>query len=331
MRIQLFLSRHFYLLYLLLNSCDENDMKRRVFLSRLLAAVKRTDFSPADFKVTSFLFMLAGNAFSIDQLLRRWRFVIRLPMSQWGAASSRWCGQVSCIMYTRSCISLIVNRAVWQTQIWRDKIRCFLLKELDCFTSVEWHQNTSFPSQLFKSKQVYRRRYESRCSSKPKLHFKKESKIWWKTIFNMADGILTHIAMWHDHDIDFDRWLHPAMWHVALELTTVNSPSGSTVAAPCNETRSSGIMTLNSPGDRLAAPCSVAGGSGITSYWIRPNVRHIGILQLVSISTISLQSICYSAPVCEILSKLDHPQQKKIMSCRFQDGGSQPSWILWVQ
>jgi len=23
-------------------------------------------------------------------------------------------------------------------------------------------------------------------------------------------------AMWHDHDIDFARWQHPAMWHVAL-------------------------------------------------------------------------------------------------------------------
>jgi len=23
--------------------------------------------------------------------------------------------------------------------------------------------------------------------------------------------------MWHDHDIDFARWLHPAMWRVALE------------------------------------------------------------------------------------------------------------------
>jgi len=32
----------------------------------------------------------------------------------------------------------------------------------------------------------------------------------------MADGILTP-AMRHDHDIDFARWLHPAMWHVALE------------------------------------------------------------------------------------------------------------------
>ena len=30
------ISLHFYLLYLLLNSCDENDAKRRVFLVRLL-------------------------------------------------------------------------------------------------------------------------------------------------------------------------------------------------------------------------------------------------------------------------------------------------------
>jgi len=29
----------------------------------------------------------------------------------------------------------VVNRTVWRTQIWRDKVRCFLPKELDCFTS----------------------------------------------------------------------------------------------------------------------------------------------------------------------------------------------------
>jgi len=72
--------------------------------------------------------------------------------------------------------------------------------------------------------------------------------------------------MWHDHDIDFARWLHPAMWHVALRLwqwihqvavglpCNVTRGSGITchwirqVAAPCNVTRSSGIMTLNLPG-----------------------------------------------------------------------------------
>jgi len=61
----------------------------------------------------------------------------------------------------------------------------------------------------------------------------------------------------------------------------------------------------------------VSGGSGMTCHVIRPNVRHIGILHLVSILTVSPQSTSHSAPVCEILSKSDHPQQKKMTSCRF--------------
>jgi len=75
----------------------------------------------------------------------------------------------------------------------------------------------------------------------------------------MADVIPTPC-----NDIDFARWLHPAMWHVALGtwqwIHQVAAPcnvirgSGMTchwirpVAAPCNVTRSSGIMTLNLPG-----------------------------------------------------------------------------------
>jgi len=70
--------------------------------------------------------------------------------------------------------------------------------------------------------------------------------------------------MWHDHYTDFTRWLHPAMWHVALEswqwIHQVAAPcsvirkSGMTchwihpVAAPCTVTCNSGIMTLNSQG-----------------------------------------------------------------------------------
>ena len=88
------------------------------------------------------------------------------------------------------------------------------------------------------------------------------------------------------------------------------------------------IMTLISPGDctlqcglwhwnhdieftKWQKPCNVAGGSGMTCHGIRPNVRHIGILHLVSILTTSSQSTCHSAPVCDILSKSDHPQQEK--------------------
>jgi len=61
----------------------------------------------------------------------------------------------------------------------------------------------------------------------------------------------------------------------------------------------------------------VADGSGMTCHEIRPNVRDIGILHLVSILTISPQSTCHSAQVCQILSELGYPQQKKMTSCRF--------------
>ena len=67
---------------------------------------------------------------------------------------------------------------------------------------------------------------------------------------------------------------------------------------------------------QVAAPCYVAGGSGMTYHWIRPNVRHIGILHLVSISTTSPQSTCHSATVSDILSKSDQPRQKND-SCPF--------------
>ena len=117
---------------------------------------------------------------------------------------------------------------------------------------------------------------------------------------------LLHPAMWYDHDIDFARWLNPAMWYVALgSWQWIHQ-----VAAPCYVIRSSG-MTCRwiRP---VAAPCNVAGGSKMTCHVIRPNVRHIGILHLVSILTVSPQSTSHSAPVCEILSKSDHPQQKKM-------------------
>jgi len=102
---------------------------------------------------------------------------------------------------------------------------------------------------------------------------------------------LLHCVMWHDHDIDFARWLHPAMRHVALESW----------------------QWIH----QVAAPCNVILGSGLICHEIHQNVRHIGILHLVSILTISPQSTWHSAPVCEILSKSDHLRQKKMTSCRF--------------
>ena len=68
---------------------------------------------------------------------------------------------------------------------------------------------------------------------------------------------------------------------------------------------------------QVAAPCNVAGGSGMTCHWIRPNVPHIGILHLVSISNTSPPSTCHYTPLSEILSKSDHPRQKKMTPCQF--------------
>jgi len=63
----------------------------------------------------------------------------------------------------------------------------------------------------------------------------------------------------------------------------------------------------------------VACGSGMRCHGIRQNVCHFGILHLVSILTISPQSTCHSAPICEILSKSVRPStyQKKMTSCQF--------------
>ena len=93
-------------------------------------------------------------------------------------------------------------------------------------------------------------------------------------------GGLLHLIQWGGD------WAgpHPAIWHVALESWYWIR--------------------------QVAAPWNAAGGSGSTCHWIRPNIRHIGILLLVSISAISPQSTCHSAPVCEVLSKSDYPRQK---------------------
>jgi len=66
--------------------------------------------------------------------------------------------------------------------------------------------------------------------------------------------------------------------------------------------------------DGIITPYNVAGGCGMTCHGSRPNVRHIGILHLVSILTISPQSTCHFAPVCEILSKSDRSEKNYVTS-----------------
>jgi len=116
-----------------------------------------------------------------------------------------------------------------------------------------------------------------------------------------------HPAMWHDYDIDFVRWLHPAMWRVALKSW----------------------QWIH----QVAASCNVIRGSGMTCHWIRPNVRHIGILHrlMVSISThhrSRRHSVAYQSAKFYPNRTLG---RKKWRHIDFQDGGSQPSWIVGIQ
>jgi len=69
----------------------------------------------------------------------------------------------------------------------------------------------------FLNKQVYRRRYESRRSSKLKLH-KKQQKYGEKKRFSIWRMEFLHSAMWLDHDIDFARWLHPSFIHSFIHI-----------------------------------------------------------------------------------------------------------------
>ena len=147
----------------------------------------------------------------------------------------------------------------------------------------------------------------NRRSSKPKLHLKKQkNNIWRKTIFNMADKIIRlHPAMLHDRDIEFARWLHPAMWHVALESWLWIHQ----VAGPCNAISLWDGMPLNSP---KRPP-----------YWNSTpgfDFDHITAVDM-SFCTSLGNFIQIGSPLAE----------KKWHHVDFQDGGSQPAWILGVQ
>ena len=85
------------------------------------------------------------------------------------------------------------------------------------------------------------------------------------------------------------------------------------VTAPCSVECGSGIVTVNSPsGSTLQCDTWLWDDMPLNShkrppYWNSTSGFHFHI---------SPQSTCHSIPVCEILSKSDHPRQKK-MKCRF--------------
>ena len=107
------------------------------------------------------------------------------------------------------------------------------------------------------------------------------------------------------HDIDFVRWLRPAMWHVVLESW----------------------QWIH----QVAEPCNVIRGYGMTCHWIRPNVRHTGILHLVSIFThrCTRYVILYQSAKFYLNRTTLGRKEWRHVDC--QDGGSQPSGIVGIQ
>ena len=106
--------------------------------------------------------------------------------------------------------------------------------------------------------------------------------------------------------------------------TIFSMPDG--ILTPCNVARSRHWFR------QVTAPCNVTSGSfGMTCHWIRPNVRHIGILHLVSISTYhrSRHVILYQS--AKFYPNRTTIGRKKWRHVDFQDGGSQPSWIVRIQ
>jgi len=114
----------------------------------------------------------------------------------------------------------------------------------------------------------------------------KNNKIWWKTIFNMADRILT-----------------PCKCGTIMTLISLGD---------CNVACGSGIVTVNSPsGSSLQLwyvamwwhAMEFAQTSAILEFYI-----------MVSISTTSPQSTCHSAPVSEIIFKTTLGRKNDVMS-----------------
>jgi len=100
-----------------------------------------------------------------------------------------------------------------------------------------------------------------------------------------------HPAMWYValgwHAIEFAHWHHPAMWHVALESRHWIR--------------------------QVAAPCNVADGSGTTCHKIRQNVHHTSGFDFDHITAINM-SFCTSL---QNFIQIRQPSAEKMTSCRF--------------
>jgi len=90
-------------------------------------------------------------------------------------------------------------------------------------------------------------------------------------------------------------------------------PLNSPLAAPCNVTRSSVIMILNSPG---GSTYNVAGGSGMTCHGIRPKSAILEFYIWFRVWPYH-RSRCHSVASLRNLIQIRPPSAEKMTSCRF--------------
>ena len=112
------------------------------------------------------------------------------------------------------------------------------------------------------------------------------------------------------------------IWRKAI----FNMADGSGILTPCNVACGSGIVTVNSrDGSTLQCETWLWDDMPLNS----PDVRHIGILHLVSISTHhrSRHVILYQS--AKLYLHRTTLGRKKWRHVDFQDGVSQPSSIVW--
>jgi len=117
-----------------------------------------------------------------------------------------------------------------------------------------------------------------------------------------------HTAMWHVvlgwHATEFARWQHPAIWHLAL--------------GSWHWIR------------QVAAPCNVAGGSGMTCYEFAQTSAMLEFYIWFRFWPYfcSQHILHQSAKFYPNQTTLGRENWRYV---DFQDGGSQPSWILGIQ
>ena len=101
-----------------------------------------------------------------------------------------------------------------------------------------------------------------------------------------------------------EKWLHPAMWHVALESW----------------------QWIH----QVAAPCKLIRGSGMTCHWIRPKSAILEFYILFPFPHITAVDMSFCTSLRNFI-QISLPSAQKMTSCRFLRCVSQPSWILEIQ